>query len=238
MATPHYLPKKRGSLKNTPISFFRVPLILAVSHNFDMGKICAYIFNSHRICAQGLYSNLLDYFWMKDPLGCWRTHWGVWFNWKVFWWWFQPTMKSWWCMAHWGRGSLLGIFWWYVVHWGTSFHWENDYLLLSHKSLRIDVDSTLKGALPNSTGEILFCNSWGSYFCALDPWGSPSMILDCLGIYLIILTHGGVFMMIPSPLRDVSCLWSTEDISDGSNLLGNDLDALDSLGCLWCMLIH
>ena len=44
----------------------------------------------------------------------------------------------------------------------------NDYLLLSHKSLRIDVNSTLEGVLPNSTWEILFCNSRGSYFCALD----------------------------------------------------------------------
>ena len=29
----------------------------------------AYIFNSQRIRAQVLCSNLLDYFWMKDPLG-------------------------------------------------------------------------------------------------------------------------------------------------------------------------
>ena len=65
---------------------------------------------------------------------------------------------------------------------GTSFHRGNDYLLLSYKSLRIDVDSTLEGVLPNFTGEIFFCNSRGSYFCALDSQGSPSMILDLVGI--------------------------------------------------------
>ena len=37
---------------------------------------------------------------------------------------------------------------------GTSFLQGNDCLLLSHKLLRIDVDSTLEGVLPNSTGEI------------------------------------------------------------------------------------
>ena len=35
----------------------------------------------------------------------------------------------------------------------------------------MDVDSTLEGVLPNFTGEILFYNSWGSYFCVLDPRG-------------------------------------------------------------------
>ena len=74
---------------------------------------------------------------------------------------------------------------------------------LSHESLRIEVDSTLKGVLPNSIGKILFCNSQGSYFCALDSQGSPSMILDLLGIQLMILNNGGVFMMIYGPLRDV-----------------------------------
>ena len=54
----------------------------------------------------------------------------------------------------------------------------NDYLFLSHESLRIEVDSTLKGVLPNSTRKILFYNSQGSNFCALDSRGSPSMILD------------------------------------------------------------
>ena len=58
----------------------------------------------------------------------------------------------------------------------------NYYLFPSHKSLRIDVDSTLKGVLQNFTGEILFCDSRGSYFCALDSRGSSSMILDLLGI--------------------------------------------------------
>ena len=37
-------------------------------HHSNLYKICAYIFNSRRICAQGLYSNFLDYFRMKDPL--------------------------------------------------------------------------------------------------------------------------------------------------------------------------
>ena len=63
-----------------------------------------------------------------------------------------------------------------------SFLWGNDFLLFAHKSLMIDVDSTLKGVLPNSTGEILFCNSRGSYFCALDPRGSLFMIPDLLEI--------------------------------------------------------
>ena len=37
--------------------------------NYDLHKICACIFNSWKICAQFLYFDLLDYFWMKDPLG-------------------------------------------------------------------------------------------------------------------------------------------------------------------------
>ena len=67
--------------------------------------------------------------------------------------------------------AYMGIFWWYVVHWGTTFHRGKYYLLFSHKSLRIDFDSTLKGLLQNSIGEIFFCNSRGSYFCALDLQG-------------------------------------------------------------------
>ena len=35
----------------------------------------------------------------------------------------------------------------------------NNYLLLSYDLLRIDVDSTFEGLLPNSNGEILLCNS-------------------------------------------------------------------------------
>ena len=38
-------------------------------HHFDLYKICAYMFNSRRRCAQDLHSDFLDYFWMKDPLG-------------------------------------------------------------------------------------------------------------------------------------------------------------------------
>ena len=38
-------------------------------HHFGLNKICACIFNSRRICAQGLYSDLLDFFPTKDPLG-------------------------------------------------------------------------------------------------------------------------------------------------------------------------
>ena len=38
-------------------------------HHFDLYKVCAYMFNSRRICAQDLHSDFLDYFWMKDPLG-------------------------------------------------------------------------------------------------------------------------------------------------------------------------
>ena len=47
----------------------------------------------------------------------------------------------------------------------------NNYLLISCDSLKIDVDSSLEGISPNSTREILLCNSRGSYFCALDSWG-------------------------------------------------------------------
>ena len=72
----------------------------------------------------------------------------------------------------------------------------NNYLLLSCDSLRIDVDSTLKGVLPNFTREIFLCNSRGSCLCVLEPQGNSSMILDLLWIYLMILTHEGVFMMI------------------------------------------
>ena len=58
-------------------------LVLAYSilggyvHHSNLYKICACILDSYRICAQDLHSDFLDYFWMKDPLGCWRTHWGV-----------------------------------------------------------------------------------------------------------------------------------------------------------------
>ena len=37
-------------------------------HHSDLDKICACIFNSCSICAQGLYSKLLEYLWMKDSL--------------------------------------------------------------------------------------------------------------------------------------------------------------------------
>ena len=37
-------------------------------HHSDLDKICACIFNSRRICAQGLYSDLLEYLWMKYSL--------------------------------------------------------------------------------------------------------------------------------------------------------------------------
>ena len=65
------------------------------------------------------------------------------------------------------RGSLLGIF----------PPLRNDYLLLSYDSLWIDVNSTLEGFLPDSTGEILFCNSQGGCFCVLNARGSPHVIL-------------------------------------------------------------
>ena len=35
---------------------------------FGWYRACDCIFSSHRIHAQFLYSNLLNYFWMKDPL--------------------------------------------------------------------------------------------------------------------------------------------------------------------------
>ena len=58
---------------------------------------------------------------------------------------------------------------------GTSFHWGSDYLLLSHKSLRIDVDSTLKGVLPNSTREICFATLEGATFV---PWTIGESVYD------------------------------------------------------------
>ena len=35
MATPHHLPKKRGALKSTKISFSKAPQFFAVSHSGD-----------------------------------------------------------------------------------------------------------------------------------------------------------------------------------------------------------
>ena len=182
-------------------------------------RACACIFNSGRICAQFLYSDLLDYFWMKDARGLigeynsvetcfgddsdlpWSLD-GVW-----------PTEEG---VVYWGFfDSVL------LTRELPSI--GNIYLLLSHDSLRIDVDSTLErggGGLPNSTGEILLRNSWGSYFCALDLRGSPSMILDLVGFswwsrlmedfswYFLI--HWGMFW----------CFQSTWDIFDGSDPLG------------------
>ena len=78
--------------------------------------------------------------------------------------------------------AYMGIFWWYVVHWGTTFHRGKYYLLFSHKSLRIDFDSTLKGLLQNSIGEIFFLQLSRELLLCLRLTGSPSMILDLLGI--------------------------------------------------------
>ena len=104
-------------------------------------RACACIFNSCRICAQFLYSDLLDYFWMKDARGLigeynsvetcfgddsdlpWSLD-GVW-----------PTEEG---VVYWGFfDSVL------LTRELPSI--GNIYLLLSHDSLRIDVDSTLEG---------------------------------------------------------------------------------------------
>jgi len=54
-------------------------------------------------------SDLLDYFWMKDPLRMLKDLLGSVIYWEMYWWWFWPTMKSWWCEIHRGEGSLLRI---------------------------------------------------------------------------------------------------------------------------------
>ena len=60
-----------------------------------------------------------------------------------------------------------------VVYWGllmvccslrNFLSLRNDYLLLSHKSLRIEVNSTLEGVLPNTTREIYFATLEGAAF--------------------------------------------------------------------------
>jgi len=45
--------------------------------NSVLYKICACIFNSQRICAQVLFFDLLDYFWIKDPLGMLKDSLGI-----------------------------------------------------------------------------------------------------------------------------------------------------------------
>ena len=52
---------------------------------------------------------------------------------------------------------------------------RNDYLLLSHKSLRIEVNSTLEGVLPNTTREIYFATLEGA---ASMPWTYGVSIYD------------------------------------------------------------
>ena len=44
-----------------------------------------YIFNSRRICAQFLCFDLLDYFWMKDPLGMIIVRNIFYVNWLILW---------------------------------------------------------------------------------------------------------------------------------------------------------
>ena len=38
-------------------------------HHSNLYKIYPCMLNSHRICAQDLHFDFLNYFWMKDPLG-------------------------------------------------------------------------------------------------------------------------------------------------------------------------
>ena len=66
-------------------------------------------------------------------------------------------------MAHGGGGSVLGTFDG-VLFIRNFLSLRNDYLLLSHKSLRIEVNSTLEGVLPNTTREIYFATLEGAAF--------------------------------------------------------------------------
>ena len=171
--------------------------------NSDLYRICVCIFNSRRICAQFLYSDLLNYFWMKDSLEILEDSLKSIIPLRSVWVIISTYHKV--LMVHGPlrRGQFAGDFLMVCCSLRNFLPLGNDYLFLSHESLRIEVDSTLKGVLPNSTRKILFYNSQGSNFCALDSRGSPSMILDLLGIQLMILNNRGVFMMISGQLRDV-----------------------------------
>ena len=47
---------------------------------FNRGVVCAYMYNSHRICARvALVFRLIRKSLVKDLLGRWKTYWGVWF---------------------------------------------------------------------------------------------------------------------------------------------------------------
>ena len=149
--------------------------------NSDLYRTCAYIFNSQRICAQVLCSGLLDYFWMKDPLGTLEDSLGSIILLKsvlVMILTYHEVLMVYGLLK---KGQLIGDFLMVCCSLGNFLPLGNNYLLISCDSLKIDVDSSLEGISPNSTREILLCNSRGSYFCALESRGSSSMILDLLG---------------------------------------------------------
>ena len=77
-------------------------------------------------------------------------------------------------MAHGGGGSVLGTFDG-VLFIRNFLSLRNDYLLLSHKSLRIEVNSTLERVLPNTTREIYFATLEGA---ASMPWTHGVSIYD------------------------------------------------------------
>ena len=73
-------------------------------------------------------------------------------------------------------------------------------VLLSYDSLLIDVDSTLKGVLSTPLGKFHFATLKGAAFVS---WTHRVVLLRyiiLMGIWLMILTHGGAFLMIFNPL--------------------------------------
>ena len=133
------------------------------AQNLNSMGFCAYMFNSQRICARILCSDLLDYIWMKDPQGMLEDSLGL-----------ESVLVM--ILTYHEVLMVYGPLKKRVAYWdflmvccllGNFLPLGNNYLPLSCDSLRIDIDSTLEGVLPNLLGKFLFASLEGADFV---PW--------------------------------------------------------------------